>query len=350
MNHVADWIKRHQIVTFFFITFAITWGLGFSYLAVYKGDILLAPLAFVATCGPALAGIIISAVCNTQPREGTKRTHWIAFLVAWVVSALVFLAHNIFINHAPLSLIMVGFTLITVIPVAFVISMAYSRIPTVKIYMASLLRLRGVWGWTLLALMWIPALILLSIFIDDPRWGLPVAIHQLPATGLALIGLVIVKLLYQLFFFNAAGEEAGWRGFALPRFQARTSPLVACLVLNVFWPLWHLFLWMAEGRSVSSPEYWGQTYLELLPATVIIVWFYNRSKGSILVAGIAHAAANTAFAFFPNLDGEIFNWTAAVAALALILVDRMWKKLPADHPAVYQTPGFDEKNVELDQR
>jgi len=27
-------------------------------------------------------------------------------------------------------------------------------------------------------------------------------------------------------------------------------------------------------------------------------------------------------------------------ALAVILVDRMWKKLPADHPAVYQTPAL----------
>lgn len=233
---------------------------------------------------------------------------------------------------------MVGFILITVIPVAFVISMAYSRIPTVRNYLASLLRLRGVWGWAFLALLWTPAVILVSIFIKDPRLGLPIAIHRLPATGLALNGPAAVKFIYQLFFFNATGEETGWRGFALPRLQAGTSPLIACLVLNIFWPLWHLFLWMAEGKPVSSPEYWIQTYLTHLSATVIIVWFYNRSKGSILVAGIAHAAANTAFAFFPTLDWAIFNWTAAVATLALVLVDRMWKRLPSDHPAVYQTP------------
>jgi uncharacterized protein len=337
-GRLSDWIKRHQVIAFFVITFVITWGLGFSYLAVYNGEFLLAPLVFIATCGPALAGIIISAVCSTQPRQGTKRTYWIAFLIAWVISALVFLANNTVLNHAPLSLVMVGFTLISVIPVAFVISMAHSRMPSVKNYLASLLRLSGVWGWALLALTWTPVLILVSIFIKDPRWGLPIAIHRLPATGLALIGLVAVKLLYQLFFFNATGEEAGWRGFALPRLQACTSPLVACLVLNVFWPLWHLFLWMAEGKPVSSLEYWAQAYLLHLSATVAIVWFYNRSKGSILVAGIAHAAANTAFAFFPNLDGAIFNWTAAVAALLLVLVDRMWKKLPSDHPAVHQTP------------
>ncbi len=341
MKQLSDWIRHHQIIAFFIITFVITWGLGFSYPAVYKGEFLLAPLVFIATCGPALAGIIISAVCNTQPREGSKRTYWIAFLIAWVVSALVFLAHNTFFNHAPLSPIMVGFTLITGIPIAFVVSMAYARIPAVKNYLASLLRLSGVWGWALLALLWIPALILVSIIIENPRGGVPAALHHLPDTGLALIGLVIVKFLYQFFFFNATGEEAGWRGFVLPRLQAHTSPLAACLVLNVFWPLWHLFLWTAEGKPVTSPEYWAQAYITHLLATVTIVWFYNRSKGSILVAGIVHAAGNTAFAFLPALDWAIYNWTAALAALGLILIDQMWKKLPSGHPAVYQTPAPD---------
>ncbi|HNT24928.1 MAG TPA: hypothetical protein PKM21_11220 [Anaerolineales bacterium] len=96
------------------------------------------------------------------------------------------------------------------------------------------------------------------------------------------------------------------------------------------------FLWMAEGKPVTSPKYWAQTYLTHLSATVAISWFYNRSKGSILVAGIVHAAANTAFAFLPTLDWAIYNWIAGVAALVLALAGQMWKKLPPDHPAVYQ--------------
>jgi membrane protease YdiL (CAAX protease family) len=342
MNKLTGWIKSHQVTAFFIITFAISWGLGFTYDAVMnKGIFLLAPLAFVATCGPALAGIIVSTVCNTQPKQGTKRTYWMAFLVAWVVSALVFLANNTFINHAPFSPVMVGFTLVSVVPVAFVISMAYSRIPAVKRYLASLIRLRGVWGWSLLALVLHLALVLLSIPISSLLGRQPIAAHRFQETGPALIGLVAVKFLYQFFFFNATGEEAGWRGFALPRMQSLTSPLVACLVMNFFWPLWHLFLWMAEARPVFSPEYWARTYLELLPATVTLGWFYNRSKGSILVAGIAHAAGNATFAFFPNLDWTVYCWTVAVAALVMIVVDRMWKKLPADHPAVYQDPALD---------
>src|SRR5512135_2088919 len=111
MKHISVFIRRHPVTAFFIITFAITWGLGFSYGEVMnKGNFLLAPLAFVATCGPALAGIIITAVTDLQPREGRKRTFWIAFLIAWVVAALVFLANNVFINHAPLNPVMVGFT------------------------------------------------------------------------------------------------------------------------------------------------------------------------------------------------------------------------------------------------
>ncbi len=349
MNKLIAWIKGHQVSAFFILTFAITWGLGFSYDAVIrKGNFLLAPLVFIATCGPALAGIIITAITRTQPREGTKRAYWIAFLVAWSISALVFLANNIVINHAPFSPIMVGFTLVSVTPVAFVISMAYSRIPAVKRYLASLVRLRGVWGWSLLALVLFPALVLLSNLVGSLLGKQSIAARPFSGTGPALTGLVAVKFFYQLFFFNATGEEIGWRGFALPRMQSLTSPLVACLVLNVFWPLWHLFLWMAEGKPVFSLEYWGQTYLTHLSATVTLGWLYNHSKGSILITGIAHAAANTTFALFLNLDWAAYNWTVGVVVLVMIVVDRMWKKLPADHPAVYHEPAsvdFQEKVV-----
>jgi len=70
---------------------------------------------------------------------------------------------------------------------------------------------------------------------------------------------------------------------------------------------------------------------------LIIGWLYNRSRGSILVAGVAHAAANTGNAVFSNMDPLVLVLTLAVAALVMILADRMWKKLSSDHAAVYQT-------------
>lgn len=349
MNKITDWVKRHLTVAFFILTFAITWGLGFSYGAVMKrGQFLLAPLFFIATCGPALAGILITAVSNTQPRQGARKATWLAFLVAWVVSTLVFLAHNTFINHAPLLPIMVGFAFVSVAPVAFVISMAYSRIPEVKSYLVSLIRLRGVLGWALLALVVAPGLALLSMVISSLIGRQPISDTRFPASGLALIGLIAVKFFYQLFFFNATGEEAGWRGFALPRMQARFSPLIASLVLVFFWAPWHFFLWEAQGLPVFTWKYWLDTYIGLIPAVFLLVWFYNRSHGSILVAGVYHAVANTTFYFLANLDTPLFIVVSYLAVIGIIGVDRMWKRLPPDHPAVYQSAYGLERIESLD--
>lgn len=354
---LGDWIKRHPIIAYFAITFVITWGLGFSYNAVLnRGLVFLFPVVAVATCGPALAGIIVTAITNTQPRQGTKRASWIAFLIALVVSAFVFLASIITSKIAPFSIPLLVLTLVAAIPVAFVTSMAFSRIPAVKSYLSSLVRLRGMWGWIILALVLFPALFLLSTIISASLGMQAVAVNQVPQTGptgWVVIGLIALKFFYQLFFFNAVGEEAGWRGFALPRMQARLSPLIASLTISLLWINWHLFLWKAEGNPFSSWEYWIIQYALHITTALIIGWIYNRSKGSILVTGITHAAANTGNAVFSNMDPLILILVLAVAALVLILVDRMWKKLPSGHPAVYHAPipvGEDQKEPVVKDR
>lgn len=346
MNKLKVWISGNQVAAFFILTFIISWGLGFSWSAVLKRDqFLLLPLAFVAACGPGIAGIIISAVTNTRPRKGPRKAFWFAFLAAWFVSALVCLANLKFIEQFPLSPAAVGLFTIAAVPVAFVIASAYSRNPAVRSYLSSLIRLRGVWGWSLVALLLIPALFLISVPVSSYLNRQPIPSYPFPDISLALIGLVIVKFIYQLFFFNATGEETGWRGFAMPRLQARTSPLVAALVIAFFWVPWHFFAWQAEGKQVSTLQYWIEMYIGHILLSVLIVWICNRANGSILVAGIAHAAMNTVQAFAPF--GNKLFLVLSVAALVMILVDRMWKKLPTDHLAVY--PGSSEDSSTFKQ-
>lgn len=346
MNKVTDYIKHHQVAAFFIITFAITWGLGFSWGAVMQGgQFLLLPLAFATTCGPGLAGIIISAVTNTQLRRGTRKAFWISFLVALLVSVLVYLANWKFIEQSPIPLypVVIGVFTISVVPVAFVIASTYSRNPSVRSYLASLIRLRGMWGWSLVALVLLPALFLISVpvssYLSDP----PIPSDQFTGISLTLIGLVVIKFLYQFLFFNATGEETGWRGFALPRLQTRTSPLIAALAIAFFWVPWHFFLWQAEGRPVLTIEFWIHMWTGHILLSVMIVWICNRAKGSILVAGIAHAALNTVHAFVPSGNMLFLIW--AIAALVMILADRMWQKLPSDHPAVY----CERENIKLEK-
>jgi membrane protease YdiL (CAAX protease family) len=342
MNTLSGWIRRHQVIAFFVMAFAISWGLAFSWDAVLNRDQgLFLPLAFVSTCGPGLAGIIISAVINTQPKQGSRKAFWIALLVAWVVSALVCLANFKFIEGLSLSSALIIVFTISVVPVALILASVYSRIPSVRSYLASLIRLRGVWGWAILALVLPPALLLISIPVDSILNKHPLSSYQFPEIGLSLIGLVIVKFFYQFFFFNATGEETGWRGFALPRLQTLTSPLLAALIIGVFWATWHFPFWQAQGQPISAAEFLVAMYIGHILMSVLIVWICNRAKGSILVAGFAHAALNTAQAFIPYLDIQSLYPTLLIAVLILILVDHMWKKLPADHPAVYQAAILD---------
>jgi membrane protease YdiL (CAAX protease family) len=337
MDKLIGWTRHHQVTAFYISTFAITWGLGFSWGEILRrNQFLLLPLAFVATCGPGLAGILVSAAANTSPKRGPRTEFRIALPVAWIVSLLVCLANSKFIQQLSLSPATVGLFAVAVVPVAFVIASAWSRTPSVRNSLTSLVRLRGVRGWSLLGLVLFPALHLMSLLINSLLNAQPVPSVRFQDISLALIGLVVVKFLYQFFFFNATGEETGWRGFVLPRLQTRTSPLIAALIIALFWAPWHFFLWQATGSPVMTPGFWTGQYALHTLSSVFIVWICNRARGSILVAGITHAAANTVMAFVPLQDmrGLYLTWVAA--ALAMILSDRMWKRLPGDHPAVYR--------------
>jgi membrane protein implicated in regulation of membrane protease activity len=84
--------------------------------------------------------------------------------------------------------------------------------------------------------------------------------------------------------------------------------------------------------------FWFEFYINHILASIIITWLYNRSRGSILVAGVAHTAANTSLAFLPNLDWGLYTVMLAIIALLLVLIDRMWKRLPQEDPAVSHAP------------
>ena len=341
MNKLKIWIKQHQIAAFYMIAFAITWGLAFSYDAVVNGgQDLWMPVVVVAICGPAFAGIIISSIINTQPKQTSRKSYRIAFLVAWCLSVLVFLANLKYFEGVALTVAVVAVIMVSVVPVAFVIASAYSRNPSVRNYLSSLVRLRGVWGWSLLALLLIPTLTVVAIPIGRFFGVQSLSYFKFPEVNLTLIGLVVVKFFYQLFFFNATAEETGWRGFVMPRLQARTSPLWTALIIGLIWAPWHFLYWKADGRPVMTVEFWIEMLIGHMLLSVVIVWNCNRAKGSILVAGIAHAATNTIQQFVPM--GNVFFVILVVTILVMVVIDRMWERLPSDHPAVYRSQGMVE--------
>ena len=84
-------------------------------------------------------------------------------------------------------------------------------------------------------------------------------------------------------------EEIGWRGFALPRLQARYSALTSSLILGMLWALWHFH--PQNWPGLAPIAFWY--ILEVLSLTVIFTWVYNNTRGSLLVAVLFHTASNT---------------------------------------------------------
>lgn len=121
-------------------------------------------------------------------------------------------------------------------------------------------------------------------------------------------------LLYNLVFFGF-GEEVGWRGFALPRLQAKYNALWASVLLTLFWALWHwpLFLYRPGfmGMGIGGAFGW---LVSLLTGSVLLTWLYNSSKSSLLVCAIFHSTID--IAFLADFDDQnIINYTGMLITM-----------------------------------
>jgi membrane protease YdiL (CAAX protease family) len=84
------------------------------------------------------------------------------------------------------------------------------------------------------------------------------------------------------------GEEAGWRGFALPRLQRHLDPVSSALVLGFFWANWHLPLILAHIYNVT----WWQFTMLTMAASVFLSLAFNCSRGNVLCAIVVHGIYN----------------------------------------------------------
>jgi membrane protease YdiL (CAAX protease family) len=96
---------------------------------------------------------------------------------------------------------------------------------------------------------------------------------------------------FSIFPGSALGEEIGWRGFALPHLQARTSALRAALLIGVVWGCWHLPLWL-RGAETNPLLLFVPFVVMVIAMSVLCTWIYNGTGGSLLVVVLLHAAAN----------------------------------------------------------
>lgn len=134
----------------------------------------------------------------------------------------------------------------------------------------------------------------------------------------------------------AAGEEIGWRGFALPALLARGySPLPATLLLGVPWALLHLPL----ARAGSLNEGWsmGALLVFMMAMSVLVSWVYIASGFSITSAVLFHGGQNVLAVLNDGIDPLSGGWLMVgvygmTAVLVVILTKGRLGMPPAELP------------------
>ena len=194
--------------------------------------------------------------------------------------------------------------------------------------------------WVIVALVLPLAMILVAIAVSVLALGAPT-----PVITIALVGVLAWEFVRILFLGGPLGEELGWRGFALPRLQARHTAYRASLLLGLIWGLWHIPLYFVPGtgqfETVSGgtdPAFAiGAFVVWTIGLSILFTWLFNETRGSLIVVILFHTSINLG-AFVPAAVGSTgaasFLYAIVTWIVALIIVSRYGRTTLASAPAV----------------
>lgn len=195
------------------------------------------------------------------------------------------------------------------------------------------------WYAAALLLPALPAVVALAVFV---------AVGGRPTIGALVPVAATVPLLLTQFVTHLLTEEAGWRGFALPRLRADHGPVASSLLLGAVWATWHIPLFLLPHTRQTYP--FAGFVLQVIAITVVMTWLFDRTRGSVPLAALFHAAMNTSWAVLGVLWGDaLLFWltVASTVALALCVLPAMRRGRPApvDAPdaALLREGGADER-------
>jgi membrane protease YdiL (CAAX protease family) len=228
MTTIKTFIKKHPVLTYFALAFAVSWGS--ILIVVGPGGIpvtseQLEILGLATLLGPGVTGILLTGLVHG--RVGLRDL--LSRLLRWRVGA----------------------------------------------------------RWYAVALLTAPlstAAVLLVLSLLSPEF-LPAILTSDDKATLLLTGIAAGLMVG---FF----EELGWTGFAVPRLRLRYEILTTGLIVGLLWGAWHFILfWESDSFSGALPLALLLARLfSWLPAyRVLMVWVYDRTE-SLFAAMLMHVS------------------------------------------------------------
>lgn len=201
-------------------------------------------------------------------------------------------------------------------PLIVAMAMTWRSEGSVRSLWRQIARWRVGWRWYVVALAVPVALfggsLLALALVNGP--GMP---SDAPPLWSALLILPAYVLLI------GGPEEPGWRGYALPRLQARFSALTATLILGAMWAIWHAPLFVLPVEVYEGLNF-GLYAVLTLAVSVIYTWLYNSTGGSVLLAMVLHGVINLCLLWYPSTQGllplTVLAAGACVVALGIVLL------------------------------
>jgi uncharacterized protein len=312
-------IKLYPLVSFFALTFAVSWIIWFIAPTIAGANKGLANLIdLIGAYGPAVSAIIISAITQPEPSGASQKKRWITFAAVFVISCtieLVALAAS-----AQTSPETIAVAVILPLIAAYVVSSVYHPKNGVTQLMSGLKRVspKSIWVW--LAFLLPFAWQFLGALLDYTLGGSDLLNYSVAS-------LVSILLIYPTTFFfgGPLNEEPGWRGYATPRLLAKYSPLITGLVIGVIWSIWHFPLHMTQfyGDGIGG---FVLRFAYTIPLGLITTWLYYRSSGNLFACILLHTSVNASSAMFGASSGQYAIIIVVIVTAAIVLADKMYKK------------------------
>jgi hypothetical protein len=227
-------IKRHCLISFFLITYGISWGI------------------------PGLA-LLLSSVADGF--EVSMQEYSLLSYIAILAPAIS----------------------------AFIVILVSQGKTGLLAYLKRLLDWEANWTWYAIVLLAVPLINLIAAILMKVSYGSWLVKPTVPISTFLLT--VLLKGTEGPF------EELGWRGFALPLLQRRFSGLKSAIILGFIWMLWHvpaLFFQtvMTQAFQGDIVVMLLRLFVGGIATTIIMTVIYNGSGGSITLMFLWHWLSN----------------------------------------------------------
>jgi membrane protease YdiL (CAAX protease family) len=267
MSTIMSFIKRQPVLTYYALTFAISWG-----------------------------GVLILGAPYGMPATSEQ------FEKLWTVVVLPY-----FLGPSVAGLLLTG--------------LVHGRAGFREL-LSRLLRWRVGAHWYAVALLTSPLLVtplLLAFSLISPVF-LPGILTAADKVSLILSGIVTGLI------FGGLMEELGWTGFAVPTLRRRYGVVTTGLIVGVLHGVWHFPVKILISGTLGLAPFLAVDLLTavfgLTAHRMLMVWVYDRT-GSLLVTMLMHASltACTLFILAPAATGAplvTYNLVAAAAAWVVV--------------------------------